>query len=298
MWESGSLTLSGRFDIGINVRNVKMFEFNSDSAGTYSEAGLIQGKWAKAVGCDVGVSAGEDLENFLIEQAKEVLSGLVHLMIENDQEEIHNTTYIQEIFTKAGLESKIVLDLNFKRSPDGGFVDNDGVPIKTVWKMWNWETIIADYSKPRVEDNVKLSDIFLDPNIRVFEPIWKVVTSNKALLPILWELYPNHPYLLRTEWNLENFAGKPYVKKPIVGRCGQNVQIVSPDGEKIEECVGNYGNRDFIYQEVFDIQKFDGFHPVIGGWVVGRRAAGFGIREDTKLITDHHSPFGCCRIVD
>ncbi|MGB7443187.1 MAG: glutathionylspermidine synthase family protein [Coleofasciculaceae cyanobacterium] len=28
------------------------------------------------------------------------------------------------------------------------------------------------------------------------EPAWKLILSNKAILPILWELFPNHPNLL------------------------------------------------------------------------------------------------------
>jgi glutathionylspermidine synthase len=28
------------------------------------------------------------------------------------------------------------------------------------------------------------------------EPPWKMLLSNKGILPVLWELYPNHPFLL------------------------------------------------------------------------------------------------------
>ena len=139
----------------------------------------------------------------------------------------------------------------------------------------------------------------LDPRVVVYEPIWKLITSNKALLPVLWELWPNHPYLLRAQWNLDGeLRDKPHAKKPIVGRCGQNVEIVGSGGEKLEESQGNYASRDCIYQEIFEMEKFDGFNPVIGSWMVGMKPAGFGIREDTKLITDHESPYGCCRIVN
>ena len=32
--------------------------------------------------------------------------------------------------------------------------------------------------------------------IRSFEPWWKLILGNKALLPLLWEQFPNHPNLL------------------------------------------------------------------------------------------------------
>jgi len=28
------------------------------------------------------------------------------------------------------------------------------------------------------------------------EPFWKLLLGNKALLPLLWSMYPNHPNLL------------------------------------------------------------------------------------------------------
>lgn len=298
MWVSGYKTFSGRFDISFNGRHVKMFEYNSDSAGTYLECAVIQVNWAKSVGCDIGKSAASDLEQLLIDQAKYLFTGnFVHILIDNDEEEIYSAWYIQEVFQKAGVECKVLIGLDFKHE-NGKFFDPDQQEIKTVWKMWNWETVISDYSAPRVEGKVKLSDLLLDDNIEVYEPIWKLVTSNKALLPVLWELFPGHPNLLRAEWNIDGYlADKAYVKKPIVGRCGQNVQIFKQGGEKVEEMEGKYAARDHIYQEVFEIQTFDGYHPVIGSWVVGRKHAGFGIREDTKLITDHESPYGCCRVI-
>lgn len=30
----------------------------------------------------------------------------------------------------------------------------------------------------------------------VIEPAWKLLVGNKALLPMLWEMFPNHPNLL------------------------------------------------------------------------------------------------------
>lgn len=35
-----------------------------------------------------------------------------------------------------------------------------------------------------------------DAGVRWLEPAWKSIISNKALLPLLWEMFPNHPNLL------------------------------------------------------------------------------------------------------
>jgi glutathionylspermidine synthase len=32
----------------------------------------------------------------------------------------------------------------------------------------------------------------------MLEPVWKIILSSKSLLPILWQLSPNHPNLIET----------------------------------------------------------------------------------------------------
>jgi glutathionylspermidine synthase len=59
-------------------------------------------------------------------------------------------------------------------------------------------------------------------NFFIQEPIWKMILSNKAVLPILWELFPNHPNLLPAYFTEEeakmNLSEHGYVKKPIFGK--------------------------------------------------------------------------------
>ncbi len=33
-------------------------------------------------------------------------------------------------------------------------------------------------------------------NLNFIEPPWKLILSNKAILPLLWEMFPNHPNLV------------------------------------------------------------------------------------------------------
>lgn len=32
--------------------------------------------------------------------------------------------------------------------------------------------------------------------LKSVEPWWKLIIANKAILPLLWQMYPNHPNLL------------------------------------------------------------------------------------------------------
>jgi glutathionylspermidine amidase/synthetase len=295
---SKSKTLAGRFDFGLGEDSIKLFEYNSDSAGTYLETASIQNAWARGVGLEIGRSASKDMEKKLVETAKEVFNTPVHLMIDEDDEEKYNALYIQEVLKKAEIQSFLVVGTKGITKRKGKFWDQEGNLVRNVWKTWNWESVINDFQRERMGE-VSVSDVLLDDSIQVVEPLWKVVTSNKALLAFISEIHPYHPLLLRTSWELDiSMSQKPFVKKPIVGRCGQNIEFFKNKSEKIAGLQGNYGDREVIFQEVFDVQRFDGFLPVLGSWIVGGEAAGFIVREDTKLITDHDSPCACCRVLD
>ncbi len=54
------------------------------------------------------------------------------------------------------------------------------------------------------------------------EPVWKMICSNKAILPVLWELFPGHPNLLPASFTIP--AGDA-VAKPLLSREGANVSI-------------------------------------------------------------------------
>ncbi|HSZ87188.1 MAG TPA: glutathionylspermidine synthase family protein, partial [Puia sp.] len=121
------------------------------------------------------------------------------------------------------------------------------------------------------------------------EPAWKMILSNKAILPILWELYPHHPNLLPAYFEENNM--EEFVKKPILSREGANISIIS-NGRTIESTEGEYGKEGFIYQEYFPLPVFNGNnYPLIGSWIIGQEPAGIGIRESNQLITDNISRF-------
>ena len=122
-----------------------------------------------------------------------------------------------------------------------------------------------------------------------------MLLSNKGILPILWELYPNHPLLLPAYFNPEPL--QQYVKKPMLSREGANVQLF--DGNHtIAATEGMYGKEGFIYQDLCTLPDFNGNYPVIGSWVIGQEPAGIGIREANQLITNNESRFVPHYIVD
>lgn len=70
--------------------------------------------------------------------------------------------------------------------------------------------------------------------LRSLEPFWKFVLGNKALLPLLWSMYPNHPNLLPAYYDnpklelgdkFQNEGVQAWVSKPLFGREGAGIFI-------------------------------------------------------------------------
>ena len=80
------------------------------------------------------------------------------------------------------------------------------------------------------------------------------MSKAKALLPLLWELFPGHPNLLQALW--QPLEGRQ-VRKPVRGREGCNVAVM--DGQYVlTETPGPYADEPCIYQRFHEPPRFDG----------------------------------------
>jgi glutathionylspermidine synthase len=126
--------------------------------------------------------------------------------------------------------------------------------------------------------------------VRWIEPIWKMLLSNKGILPILWQLYPNHELLLES-----HFAQSPanaltsYIRKPLLSREGANITLVR-DNATVVATEGPYNGRQVV-QALAPPAIFDNHHPVLGLWMIDQDCCGMGIRESFSPITGNLSSF-------
>ena len=128
---------------------------------------------------------------------------------------------------------------------------------------------------------------------RWIEPPWKAILSNKGILPLLWEMFPNHPNLLPAFFEDDPNAarlGTSFVRKPIYSREGANIALVSA-GVTIGEQEGPYGAEGFIRQALAPLPNFSSQYPVVGSWLVDHVPCGLSIREDENPITGNTSRF-------
>jgi glutathionylspermidine synthase len=70
----------------------------------------------------------------------------------------------------------------------GRFVDLLDRPLATAFKLYPWEWMAGEAFAAHLTESA--------PYTAWIEPAWKLVLSHKAILAVLWELFPDHPNLL------------------------------------------------------------------------------------------------------
>lgn len=307
--------ITGRLDFSVSERGVKLYEYNADSASCYMECGCVQGRWADINGLQQGRDPGEHLHEMLVHAwKKSATEGVLHIMQDRDLEETYHARYMKTAIEEAGIPCKVIRGLHDLSWDDAGYVvDRDGVRIACVWKTWAWETALDQLRAECDEDDQlllpgsqgadrpakpRLVDVLLRKQVKVFEPLWTLVPSNKAILPVLWELFPDHPNLLDAQFNLTaDLRDKGYVAKPIVGRCGSNISIVGRGERVIGETGGQFDDRELMYQAYFELPKVGCHHLQVSTFVVDGRYAGACLRADALPIITGGSDVLPMRIV-
>lgn len=284
-------SLYGRFDLcfdGINPP--KLYEYNADTPTALFEASVAQWYWLQAQG---GILRGADQFNNIHERLLVEFESLKPMLgydtlyltaVSDSIEDLTTTQYLQDVAIQAGLQTDYIDIGNIGyRMSDGQFTDlNDNI-IRHLFKLYPWEWLLAE----------KFGQYIASSNIHLIEPAYKLLMSNKALLAVLWEMFPNHPNLLAASLN-PNDISTNVVKKPFFSREGANISLTHAN--QTLSTHGQYGQEGYIYQESKPLPKFSNnqgqdVFAVIGSWIVGHSAAGIGIREDSTLITKDTSLF-------
>lgn len=279
-WERDEITIYGRFDLSYDGASPpKLLEYNADTPTSLLEAAVIQWFWMK----DVYPQADQfnAIHERLIEAWRRAGSQMpgpwLFAGVSGNLEDYMTVTYLRDTATQAGLTTQYVpiekLGWNWDR---GQFVDAAQRHVANCFKLYPWEWMLRE----------PFASQLLADNTRWMEAPWKMIPSNKAILPVLWELFPNSPHLLRA--SLEPLAGS-FVRKPMLGREGANIMRVA-DGREEPPTAGPYG-PPYVYQELCRLPAFDGNYPVIGSWMVNGYACGIGIREDRSPVTQNTSRF-------
>ena len=284
-WQAQAPSLYGRFDLRYDGMNSpKLLEYNADTPTSLIEAAVAQWNWLQSV------KPSADQFNSIHEKLiarwtaiRPTLPGaapVVHFTcVKDSDEDFGNLEYLRDTALQAGLDTRHIYieDIGWSDAQNA-FVDLEGAPIRALFKLYPWEWMMRD----EFGKNVPRAHLAL------FEPAWKLLLSCKAILAILWELYPDHPNLVPAYFEAGKL-GEKFVRKPFYSREGANVEIHGPRGVFAQP--GSYGAEGYVYQAYTQLPEFDGNYPVIGSWIVGDEPAGIGIREDVTPVTRNTSRF-------
>ena len=287
-WRAGTPSLMGRFDLAFDGRGpAKLLEYNADTPTALLEASVVQWHWMQQAVLPATPQADQfnSLHEKLIANWRALAvtwsaNTPVHFTCAGDSDEDRgNLDYLRDVATQAGVATKFIAieDVGWN-AERGAFVDLDEEEISVLAKLYPWEWLAAE----------PFGAHLLEARIRVLEPAWKMLLSNKGLLPILWELFPQHENLLPAAFT-PGAIGGDYVEKPLLSREGANVSI-HRRGATIA-APGDYGGEGSIFQAYVPIPRFGDDYVTIGSWVVGDEPAGIGLREDQSEITRNTSRF-------
>ncbi len=277
----GGFSLFGRMDLAYDGRHPpKLLEYNADTPTACLEASVAQWHWLQAV--KPGADQFNSIHEKLIDAwraLRETSSGerLHFAAVADAEEDWGNVNYLRDTATQAGWQT-FALPVERIGFDGTAFVDESNLPIERLFKLYPWEWLVREEFGPAL----------LASPMQVIEPAWKMLLSNKALLVVLWELYPDSPYLLPAYYEAA-LLGERYVRKPKLAREGANVLLV--DGAHQQATPGDYGAEGYVYQALAELPRFGLDTPVLGAWIVDGAPAGIGIREDTSPITRNSSRF-------
>lgn len=288
-WERQDRDLYGRFDVRYDGASPpKLYEFNADTPTGLFEAAVFQWLWLEGQIERGELRPGSDQFNSIQEHLIDGFGGLgiqgrLHFAsVRGHDEDRATVAYLEDCARQAGLDTAWLAVEDIGVDQLDRLIDTDNMVIDTLFKLYPWEWLFAE----------EFGQHLARCGARIFEPPWKALLSSKALLPILWHFNPGHPNLLPSYFEDDPEArslGQSYARKPLHGREGANIRLVSRDGEVVSP--GPYDSGPAILQALSPLPDFSGNRPVLGLWVVAGEACGMGIREETSPITTNTARF-------
>jgi glutathionylspermidine synthase len=277
-WLVGDPALYGRFDLAWDGSGTpKLLEYNADTPTSLLEAAVIQWQWLE----DVAPESDQlnSLHEALVERWRIFAEPSVHFAcVWDNLEDRQTVAYLAETAEQAGKSVELLDMAEIGFSDEGRFTDPSERTIERLFKLYPWEWMAEEPFFAAIGQE----------RARFTEPAWKMMLSNKAILPILWELNPGHPLLLPASYSREALgAAGPWVEKPFFGREGAGVRLHSAGHLPSP---AESGAR-MVYQQHAPLFQAGGQHIVWGLWMVGDECRGLSARGDRGPVTGNLSRF-------
>jgi glutathionylspermidine synthase len=282
-WMAADFSLYGRFDLAWDgAGQPKLLEYNADTPTSLLEAAVIQWQWLEAA-----FPQSDQLNSIheaLVARWKSIPEATVHFACAWENLEDRQTiAYLAETAEQAG-KSVGLMDMSEIGFAEGGyFTGPDEQPVEKLFKLYPWEWMVEEPFFAEIGQQ----------RSRFIEPAWKMMLSNKGLLPILWELNPGHPLLLPAYLSREALCSQGvshWLEKPFFGREGAGVCMMDRGNPLATGAAGHHG-EPIAYQKHANLFSARQQHFVWGLWMIGDECRGLSARGDRSPITGNLSRF-------
>lgn len=293
------ILLYGRFDLvgqppAGRGTGIKLIEFNADTATCLPETAVVQYAHLRANGLDDSRqfnalfealvsqfqeirTQNADLTPTLLLSAMRPSSGSGQAPHEDDT----NVALLGEAAREAGFEVAFAYVDEVEFSAEEGiyrFEQGSFTRYDFWFKLVPWEYIAED--EPELCQI--LSQLVRQRRAVVLNPAYALLFQSKAILKILWELFPNHPLLLQTD--TRPLPGQPSVEKVLFGREGANIRLLDAGGNATQTADGDYGAYPRIYQQYVEFPQDGAGNRYQAGVFFAGEACALGFRRGGAIL--------------
>ncbi len=305
-WDNDDLHLYGRFDFagGLDGLPIKLIEFNADTPTSLFETAVVQWALLKANGMNEA-SQFNTVYDAIQQNFRRLITGLdddtsdfsnqyqyqniLFSSMPELPEDERTVKFLQQIAADAGFQT------DFAYMGDVSFSEEDGIFSSDAkfdywFKLFPWEDIALE------TDGITgiLEDISRNQACTVLNPAYTLLFQSKGIMKVLYELFPDSPYLLETR--VEPLQGKKQVSKTMFGREGANTVLYDAMGKVLKETPGEYDNYNKVYQEFAEFPQDEEGRSYQAGVFFAWEGCGLAFRRAWD-IHDDMSKFVSHRIV-
>lgn len=288
-------------------KKLKLSHFNRCSMLHMLPSAIEQEELARAMHLEYNFTSSFQLRRLLVCYWKTLnIKGTIHILLDDCQMDSEIIMYMQTIITEAGISTKLCrlhTDIYWK---DLCIVDKDQDIVENLWTLWNWDSIFQDFpnefykNEDKMEWNSKsdkhpsLSDIILNEQIRIIDPLWKSITCRSGFLSILNTVFHRHSNILQKDSkgiSDANSLMKEFIDETNIS-CDKNANLIM-DHNKKYDC--DYCNTS---EQILLKNIDENSDEIVVSWMTRGLCSGFSIckpRNDCTEINKTMMTY-CCII--